>query len=504
MIGIDRYQHVNPLRGAVADARDIQSSLSGMGAKDVVTLIDAAANRARLIGELDRLVARSRKGDLVIITLAGHGSKEDERVKGSSTDGTDEVFLLADFDPKTKAGSTERVLNHEFHHYIKALEAAGAQVIFVADTCYGGGLAREVAIGSADVSYRQVPRYRLADDDLKPVSSPTDAFLTNLDFEHTTFLAAVDSSTKAPEVLIDSAYRGALSYAFARAVEGAADQKGDGQVTLRELFGYVRKVVYQLSDERQNIVTSNAPDRDLDREVVMQVGERGEARPGRPAGKAPVTAVGAAKPVRLATATVRTGLFTGLEALQVPFEIVALNAAPDLIYDPVAREAIAGEDKVALGVGLQDLPGVIDRTAAVRDLKALVVQSPQAVRVLPDASLHRQGTRVDVEVGDLEGRNLVLLDITGSGLVQMLYPLGNAGSGAPSQPGERFHVPFTVRDPYGADQVLAITTAQPIRELVAALRELDKRRSAGRLVEVIRRFKLADARLGLVGLFTVP
>ena len=57
------------------------------------------------------------------------------------------------------------------------------------------------------------------------------------------------------------------------------DEKHDGKTTLRELFAYARKVVYQLSDERQNIVTLESPHRDLDRDVVLQWGDRGVAHP---------------------------------------------------------------------------------------------------------------------------------------------------------------------------------------------------------------------------------
>lgn len=501
IVGIDRYLHVNPLRGAVADARDIEAALHAMGSQDVTTLIDAAADRASLIGELNRLEARTRKGDLVIITLAGHGSKEDERVKGSSSDAADEVFLLNGFDPKTGPGGAEKILNHEFHHYIKLIENLGAQVIFVADTCYGGGLAREIAPGSAEITYRQVPRYRLVEDDLKPVSSPEDALLTNLDFHRTTFLAAVDSETKAPEVVIDKVYRGALSYAFARAIEGAADEKRDGKITMRELFAYARKVVYQLSDERQNIVTEESPSQDLDREVVLEMGARGVPRP-EPATVARVTKPPSeTKPVRLASLTDRKGVFDGLMPLHSLFKIVDADAAPDLIWDPVAHEAIAGGDKVALDVDIDDLPGVIDRTAGVRDLKTMIVTSPQALRVLPDASLHRKGTKIEVEIGDLSGRSLVMADITGSGTVQMLYPMNPAEAASRN---EDLRIPFVVRDPYGADQVVAITSTQPMDGLVTALRALDKRRSAAEVADVIRRFGPPDARIGLVGLFTVP
>ena len=96
----------------------------------------------------------------------------------------------------------------------------------------------------------------MAIDELQPVSTPSDSFLTEADFRHTTFLAAVDRYTKAPEIRIagTSGLRGALSYAVARAFDGAADENQDGQVTQGELFNYVRQVAYQLSDQRQSSI----------------------------------------------------------------------------------------------------------------------------------------------------------------------------------------------------------------------------------------------------------
>jgi hypothetical protein len=502
VIGIDQYQHVNALRGAVADAHDIVAAFRRMGATDVTALIDRAADRAAVLTGLDALLARSQKGDLVVISLAGHGSKEDEHVKGSSRDGSDEVFLLVGFDPKTGPGGAEKILNHEFNHYIKAFEARGAQVIFVADTCYGGGLARQIALGSPEMSFRQVPRYRLAQDDFKPVSTPADAMLSELDFQHTTFMAAVDDETKAPEVLIDGQYRGALSYAVARAIEGAADQQGDGRITMRELFTYARKVVYQLSDERQNIVTMEPPNRDLDHEVVLELGAGGMARPAaapRPEAPAPIEA--APEPIRLASTSGRVNALAGIAPLGVPFVVVSADAGPDVTWDPVAKEALAGGDTIALGIEAADLPGVVDRTAALRDIKKLVVASPQTIRLFPDGSLHHAGSRVDVEVADADQRALILLDVTGGGTVQMLYPTPRD---RPVLDQATFRAPFKVRDPFGADEVVAITAAQRMPDLETALHDLDGRRSAGRLAATIARFGPPDMRVGVVGLFTLP
>src|SRR5215470_5542681 len=258
VIGIDAYQFVPQLRGAVADARDIEQTLRSQGVRDITALYDAAAARTTVMRMLDQLVQRSQSGDLVVLSIAGHGVQEPEHVKGSQPDGLDNVFVLAGFNPKTGAGTQQRIIGTEFNHVIKQFESKGVSVMFVADACYGGGLAREIDPRAGELSYRQAPRYSLTVDDLEPISTARDAFLSDIDFQRTAFLAAVDRSTKAPEVRIPGVpgFRGALSYAVARAFEGAADDNRDGHVSHTELFTYVRQVAYQLSDQRQLVVTS--------------------------------------------------------------------------------------------------------------------------------------------------------------------------------------------------------------------------------------------------------
>src|SRR5215475_2749726 len=98
IIGVDAYQNVRRLKGAVADARDIESSLRRMGTRDVTALIDADANRTAVLVAIDRLIARSGPNDLVVLSIAGHGTQEPERVPGSQPDGMENVFLLSGFD----------------------------------------------------------------------------------------------------------------------------------------------------------------------------------------------------------------------------------------------------------------------------------------------------------------------------------------------------------------------------------------------------------------------
>src|SRR3954462_1459743 len=173
VVGIDDYQNVRPLKGATADARDIEGALRKMGVADVVTLIDGEATRDNFLNAVNQRVQRIKPGDLVVFSIAGHGAQEPEKIKGSQPDGMDDIFLLAGFSV-TPAGSQQRIIGREFNYLIKQFESRGASVLFVADTCHGGGLTREVDPRAGELSYRQVPKYTLVVDELKPLGSPSD------------------------------------------------------------------------------------------------------------------------------------------------------------------------------------------------------------------------------------------------------------------------------------------------------------------------------------------
>lgn len=522
VVGIDAYRHVRPLKGATADALDIDRSLRRMGISDITKLTDDQVDRLTLLQQLDGLLQRTAAGDFVILAIAGHGAQEPERVRGSQPDGLDNVFLLPGFNPKTPEGAREKILGQEFNHLIKQFEARGARVMFVADTCHAGGLTREVDPRAEEMSYRQVPRYVIAVEDLKPISTTADAFLTELDFEKTAFLAAVDRHTKAPEVQIPGVpgLRGALSYAVARALEGGADSNGDGRITLKELFSHVRQVVYQLSDQRQNAVTMNSPNRQIESDVAFQITRAvtvvdAAPKPARPAAAAtassgsvvaahPLPAAagpmeGALAPVRIASLDGQGRHLSSIKKREASFTVVSPRERPDLVWDPKSRDVLAGGDVIAYGADPADLASIIDRAAAVRAFKTMATKAPQAVQIRPNDRLHRGGARIEVEVADVAGRAMVMFNIAGDGTVQTLYPV-RSDPAILSTPNYRF--PVQVRDPYGADQIVVVTSQQPLTALEQVLRQLDRRRSAMQVFRMVERYGPADARIGSIGLFT--
>jgi hypothetical protein len=526
VIGIDAYQHVRALKGSVADARDIEGALRSMGTADVVTLIDAQATRANVLKSISDLVQRTNPNDEIILSIAGHGAQEPETIKGSEPDGMQDVFLLAGFQP-TAEGSQQRILGAEFNHFMRQFELKGAKVLFVADTCHGGGMAREVDPRAAEMSYRQVPTYTLTVDKLVPVQNTAEP-VTDLDLDHTIFLAAVDRNTKAPEVKIPAieGLRGALSYAVARALEGGADADHDGRITLKELFSNVRQVVYQLSDQRQNIVTKTSAGRATNGEVMFEL-TRGlslspqsnpapqqvalanpspeksqdKAAPvANPPSPEPLVSR-SSTPVRLAALDGNSKGLPAINSREAPVEIVLPLDNPDLIWDPKSRDVISWGDVIAYRVNATDLVTVVDRTAAIRELKRIATKSPQSVRIAPDDAQHHNNEPVQVELNDVAGRSVILFDISGDGTIQMLYPIGS--DAAPTQSGS-LRLPLQVREPFGAEQIVAISTTQRLVDLEQALLQLNRRKAPGQMIKVMAKYLPSDARVGSIGMFTAP
>jgi Caspase domain len=521
VIGIDAYQFVPALRGAVADARDIEQTLRNQGVTDITALYDAAADRSTVMRTLDQLVERSQSGDLIVLSIAGHGVQEPEHIKGSQPDGLDNVFVLAGFNSKTAAGMQQRIIGTEFNHVIKQFEAKGTHVMFIADACYGGGLAREIDPRAGEMSFRQAPRYLLTFDALQPISTASDAFLSGIDFERTEFLAAVDRNTKAPEVRIPGVpgFRGALSYAVARAFEGAADENRDGHVSQAELFTYVRQVAYQLSDQRQLVVTSGptggsdvvfertrgvilldalrpieAPPQMLSQPPSPGPGGR-PPTPPRPAGAAGLGIV------RVAVLGDQRNLLASLEAREARFEVIGVKDSPDLIWDPASLEVLANGDVVAHGIDRASLGSVVDRVAAVNGFKRLAARAPQAVRILPDDKVYRRDARIDVQVSGVAQRSLLVFNITGDGTVESLYPIGSDAR-IIATPDYKFQV--RAGEPFGADQVVAISSSQGLGDLEEELRKMSQRRTAVEVFKLVERYAPADARIGAASLYTAP
>jgi hypothetical protein len=83
--------------------------------------------------------------------------------------------------------------------------------------------------------------------------------------------------------------------------------------------------------------------------------------------------------------------------------------------------------------------------------------------------------------------------------VQTLYPVGSDPAVLKTS---TYRFPVQVREPFGADQIVVITSEQRLSALEQVMRQLDRRRSPMQVLRMVERYGPADARIGSIGLFT--
>lgn len=508
VIGIDDYAELAELRGAVNDARDIAQALAGSGVQDLVVLEDAAATRTRIADAWWGMLGRAEPGDTLVLTYAGHGGQEPERVSGTERDGRDEVLLLGGF-RSTGPGTRERIFDDELNQWFLEAGARDLRVVFVADSCHSGTLTRSIDPRAPRMPLRTAA-YTITDDMLELAMPDTAAALDEADLEHVSFLAAGQEHEQVPEIVLSVETgppepRGALSYMFARAVEGMADFDGDGVLRRDELWRFVRENVRTMSEARQ---TPNLMPNARGGEPVLRL-----SRSGPPSTAAAAGAAGAegGQAIRQSDVLRLTVLGAGPETLAEVREIlgdvriVSYAESPDLVWDAGSRQVVTAlGDVAARDVGLASLPAVIGKWEAVRTVRELSARASLGLRVYPHDGAHPEGSRVEVEVDGLPHPRLTLIGLSGNGVVHYLYPLRSDPLELPS--GRPFHLELEVTPPFGADHVVAVSARSPLDALNAELARLDGRPAARRAAELV-----ADAAAGaegwwsgIQGLFTVP
>lgn len=532
VVGIDNYKYVNRLKGAENDARDIAATLARGGVKDIVPLTSNAASRASVLKALDDMVARTQSGDLVIIAFAGHGASErwgavhppDVRPGDEYT-----VFLLPDFEPPGLNGRppqrgsfSERILGREMNARLTQLEHKGARTLFVADTCHGGGLTRAIpAEAETALSFRFQEAYP-PPDGFEDRAAREASGIAAADFDHLrhlpglTFLAAVDRTKKAPELPIPAAsgiMRGALSFAFARALEGEADVNHDGRLTRAELFYYLRSNVRQISShvqepELQPVGTAeDLTVVDLSRDMPVLPAPRPDPAPSQQ--------------VRIFVEGAAGALPARGRSRDLTIVPAATRAEADLVWNPTTQRMLTrAGDLVAERVGPAMIDALAEREVARRQLVALARARPLEITLDGGDGLRRAGDMVDVRTptdacrrgnAPCLGPNLIAFNLSGDGTLQYLFPRNaqihpkfagssDAMSLDPGSPVLR----MKVMPPFGTDMLVVVTSPKPIPGLAVALAAMDQQIAPLDALTALQRLLPADAQLGTQPIFTGP
>ena len=105
------------------------------------------------------------------------------------------------------------------------------------------------------------------------------------------------------------------------------------------------------------------------------------------------------------------------------------------------------------------------------------------MRVHPHDGLHQWGSVIEVEIDGMQHPYLILVALSGNGTVHHLYPLpADPDRVATDRP---YRLKLRVTPPFGADHVVAVSTANPMNGLNAELARLDGQRAAEAVAELL-------------------
>jgi len=500
VIGIDDYHHGSDLFGAVNDAEDIAAALEQSGAATVRILLNDDAHRDAIFSAWNTLKAQAKPGDTLLLSYAGHGSQEPERVPQQESDGLDEVLLLGNYKASAPA-NYQRIVDDELRQMV--LEAQDFEVVMVFDACHSGTLNRVLSREVRKLPTRFTQYGAISNDSLPPPPSLPETQPGTL--EHETYLAASLDSRQTPEIEINGQIRGALSYYFAKAVRGEADQNRDGRVSRAELRHYIQTNVRQLSEGRQEPTVDFAPSTQH-KPLFLNSRSSSPSDEIWPVKNAPPTA-----PLRLALiGTDKAGNI--VQSLQ-GIKLVASSTDAVLTWDVPGGQLISAMNDVVAYVSTNATPApysevqsIIDKWTVLAPIKQLAEGVPLAVTIKQGNRLHRQGETLSFAIEPRQAPYLTLLNLASGGEVQYLYPLADYGDDPKPSPEQEFVLDIEVSPPFGADHLLALTSTRQPQALQQALQALDQQAAAGQLLELLHT-ALANqtiSQIGLLGAYTAP
>ena len=451
IIGIDEYESQPDLKGAVNDAKDIARSVRQFGVSQVNLLVNGEASRSKISKLWREMISDSQQGDTIIFSFAGHGRQEDD-VNGDERlinplDDKDEVLLLSRFNINHPDALNERLVDDDLHEWFLEAKERGVQIVFVVDSCFSGGLTRS-ALGSQEPGQRlanpfAIPkseRERLAK---KPPPQQPEETLSNL-----VMITGGREGQTVPEIVVGGAFRGATSYAFARALEGYADRDDNEVLTRNELRSYISQTV-------QNLTTQHRPS------ILPRGGEDFAVLAG------------------IQTAEDKLGQSNAEQETDAP-----LQPTDDKRLDTPNKDIKVGSDNrlynsegdiVAYDVTGEAIQKITEKFRLVDELKSFAIQESFDVSVLkagnPSDSFHNEGDMLALTAGPLPYPYLTVFNLANGGEVQPVFPFidDRWEAGANHQETVNRIEGVQVAPPFGSDHVIFLSTSNDPVDLRAAI-----------------------------------
>lgn len=219
LVGINAYPG-QPLNGCINDVEDVAQALVdkfGFAHDDIRLLTDARATTAGIRERLDWLTKSARAGDTLLFHYSGHGTQFPIRDDAGSVAENHGAICPVDFD-----WSREKVLLDTDLRELIDKTPAGAEFIYVSDSCNSGSLTRGMR--------RWRPRFYFPPADIawRIQTAAVKGLVPQTLTEHDrcALISGCTFEQESADASIDGRYNGALTYYLLRALKapGGYDQ----------------------------------------------------------------------------------------------------------------------------------------------------------------------------------------------------------------------------------------------------------------------------------------
>jgi len=568
VVGINQYPKIpnGNLDGAVNDASDIADALHRSGAQDVVTLLDQKATRAAVVDAWRHMLKRSKVGDTLLFSFAGHGIQLPERVRGTELDGMDEALVLTGFKMSPQNG--ELLLDDDLAAFLKQASDSGIKVLFLADACHSGTMTRGIDTRVRKFKFRALPPLHrgLADTVSDgPAVTPENVAAAGIkveDLPGINYVGAVQDHQLAPETLIDGNSRGALSWAAAKAIRGDGDLDHNGTITDKEFISYVRDtVVTRMEGQQQPSMPQKSgeplamfadpvkrpDDAKVDtataallplpiaiknaklpaEQLIQQVknarlvsdgsavltwdAQRGEILGTLGDVVANVHAPTTRAFARRSTATHLNGQATPEPCMDPsPTRAFVRRQVPTITSTatPAAKPKVSNNCESSEDDLKNELPlvqRVVDKWTLVEMLRPYVERQPMSVTLDPEDRIFKDKDPVSLILSGQRHPYFTLFNLASDGTVNFLYPLKTEGYNDPLQipPGQPYRLDLSVQPPFGEDHFVGLASDVPLEKLHATLARLNGTQDVAELLEILKtQLATQDVQVGMRGVYT--
>ncbi len=263
VVGINDYIHMEPfdpvkkqsfydLRGSKNDAIEIAASLRArkIDLPDDRLLLDHDATLSNFLDAWHSMIKDAESGDTLIVTFSGHGWQEKEvNAPLDEKDNKDETLIFSDFEPSNPHKG--RITDDQLHELLK--NAAQFRIVLVMDSCHSGGLDRLPSPGMAGLLRNggggslPIPMDPPPEENLATEGEENSESLPHV----TQILGSATDTRAVREKVMNNKWHGALSWFFAKALEGEADTDGNKVLTDLELSVFLKDRVFTAMEQNQ-------------------------------------------------------------------------------------------------------------------------------------------------------------------------------------------------------------------------------------------------------------